>query len=139
MYMYFNTCLEIQIWIELSRKKYNSINSSQNKGLCSSCIALSFDWFWLKFMAHCLVSIDSFSCHLFCISSFFWPEHHWRDIISQNAHLVHHNWYHIRFASQQLNGCSKLMLLFQSQSENPALRIDYSLVLYRLTLLTSNA
>jgi hypothetical protein len=28
----------------------------------------------------------------------FQPECHWRDLSSQNAHLVHQNWYCINFA-----------------------------------------
>jgi hypothetical protein len=42
---YFGTCFKIRIWIELSRKKVNFVNSSQNEGLSPSGIALSFDGF----------------------------------------------------------------------------------------------
>jgi hypothetical protein len=42
---YFGTCFKIRIWIQLSRKNTNFINSTQNEGLSPSCTALSFDRF----------------------------------------------------------------------------------------------
>jgi hypothetical protein len=49
-------------------------------------------------MALCLVFIGSFvvfTFFLFLISIFFRPEHHQRELISRNVHLVHQNWYRI--------------------------------------------
>jgi hypothetical protein len=48
--------------------------------------------------------------HIICLvlstllqfSQFIRPEHHWRDLICRNAHLVHQNWYRISFALQLL-------------------------------------
>jgi hypothetical protein len=50
---------------------------------------------WLNFMALCLVFIRRlFQFSYFFPSDFqlFWPEYHWRDLSSRNAHLVHQNW-----------------------------------------------
>jgi hypothetical protein len=33
----------------------------------------------------------------FSVFQLFWPEHHWRDFSSRNAHLVHQNWYRVSF------------------------------------------
>jgi hypothetical protein len=59
---------------------------------------------WLNFMAQYLLlgfffgSFTDFTlCFLFSRFQFFRPEHHWRDFIGRNAHLVHQNWYRISF------------------------------------------
>jgi hypothetical protein len=75
----------------------NKINLSQNEGLSPSCIALSFDGFgsisWHSIWIFWLL----YSFHNFSHFQLFWPEYHWRDLSSRNAHLVHQNRYRISF------------------------------------------
>jgi hypothetical protein len=50
---------------------------------------------WLNFMALCLVFIRRLFHRIHFFSSdfqLFRTEHHWRDLSSPNAHLVHQNW-----------------------------------------------
>jgi hypothetical protein len=93
---YFGPCLNIWIWISLSRK-LSFINSFQNEGLSPSCIALSFDDFcsiprrsvWLFFLS-------LYSCNISYFQTFL-SEDHLRDLICRNAHLVHQNLYCMNF------------------------------------------
>jgi hypothetical protein len=79
------------IWV-----MFKFMNSSQNKGLSPSCIALSFNGFG-SIPWHSLRFFGSFTVFtILRIANFFGP-YHWRDLISRNAHLVHQNWYRISF------------------------------------------
>jgi hypothetical protein len=51
---------------------------------------------WLNF-PDTVFGIFSYPAHLFSDFQLFRPDHHWRDLISRNAHLVHQNWYCIGF------------------------------------------
>jgi hypothetical protein len=74
------------------------MNSSQNKGLSPSCIALSFDGLWLNFMAQYLLGFFFPALIQFLHFFFGFPTFSaWRDLSSQIAHLVHQNWYRISF------------------------------------------
>jgi hypothetical protein len=90
---YFSTWFKIRIWIELSRKNVNFVNSSQNEGLSPSGIALSFDGFVsISWHPVWFSSDSSFNFLIFVLGfQLFWPEHHWRDFSCWNAHLVHQN------------------------------------------------
>jgi hypothetical protein len=79
------------------KKKVNFINSTQNEGLSPSCIALSFDGFG-SISWHPIWVLSALS-HFFSRFPTFRPEHHWRDLIRRNAHLVYQNWYRISFTS----------------------------------------
>jgi hypothetical protein len=79
-------------------KNVNFINSSQNEGLSPSCKTLSFDGFgsisWHSIWLFWLL----YSFHNFF---FRFPTYHWRDLISENVHLVHQNWYRISFTFEE--------------------------------------
>jgi hypothetical protein len=53
-------------------------------------------------MALCLVFIRLLF-HIFSDFQLFRPEHHWRDLSSRNAHLVHQNWWRIYFTLHHIN------------------------------------
>jgi hypothetical protein len=99
---YFGTRLQIRIWI-----KVNIINSTQNEGLSPSCTDLSFDRFG-SILWHYIWFLSALSHFLFGFPAFK-PEHHWRDLISRNAHLVHQNCYRISFTFEVLQ-CNFLHL-----------------------------
>jgi hypothetical protein len=80
------------------KKKVNFKNSIQNEGLSPSCIVLSFDRFG-SISWHSIWVLLALSHFIFSGFPSFRPEHHWRDLISRNAHLVHQNWYRISFTS----------------------------------------
>jgi hypothetical protein len=89
---YFGTSFKRQMWIELSRNKVNFVNSSQNKGLSPSGIALSFNGFGsISLHSVWFSSEGSFSFHFFSDFQLFRPMHHWKYLSSRNAHLVHQN------------------------------------------------
>jgi hypothetical protein len=75
------------------KKKVNFINSAQYEGLSPSCIALSFDGFG-SISWHSIWVLSALSQFFFGFPTFR-PEHHWRDLISWNVHLVHQTWYRI--------------------------------------------
>jgi hypothetical protein len=77
------------------KKKVNFIHSTQNEGLSPSCIALSFDGFG-SISWHSIWVLSALS-YFFSGFPTFRHEHHWRDFISRNVHLVHQNWYRISF------------------------------------------
>jgi hypothetical protein len=43
-----------------------------------------------------------FTVITFRISKFSWPEHHWIDVICRNAHLVHQDWYSMKFTAHSV-------------------------------------
>jgi hypothetical protein len=75
------------------KKKVNFVNSSQNEGSSPWGITLSFDGFGSISCHSVWFSSDgSFSFHFFSPDfQRFRTEHHWRDLISRNANLVHQN------------------------------------------------
>jgi hypothetical protein len=81
------------------KEKVNFINSSQNEGLSPSCIALSFGGFG-SISGHFAYVLTVFTI----ISDFilFRSDHHWRDFISRNAHLVHQNGYRVSFTLKEV-------------------------------------
>jgi hypothetical protein len=63
---YFGTCFKIRTWSELSKKRVNIVNSSQNEGLSRSGIALSFDGFSsISWHSVWFSSDGSFRIHIF--------------------------------------------------------------------------
>jgi hypothetical protein len=71
-----------------NNKKWIKCNLYLHQGIRHSSILRRI---WLNFMALCLVFIRrlfQFS-HFFPDFQPFRPEHHWRDLSSRNAHLVH--------------------------------------------------
>jgi hypothetical protein len=97
------------------KKKANFINSCKNEGLSPSSIALSFDGFSSILWLSVLVFIGYFTVITFFFGfPTFSVEHHWRDLISRNPHLVHPIWYRICFTFQccfYLYQCRKLLIL----------------------------
>jgi hypothetical protein len=70
---------------------------------------------WLNFMVQYLFIWLLYSFHnSFSDFQLFRPEYHWRDLSSQNAHLVHQNWFRISFTS----------LHVYSQRERPSRDIE---------------
>jgi hypothetical protein len=90
---YFGTCFKIRIWIELLKKSKFCKFISKRRIIFlrhSSIIRL----IWLNFTALWLVFIRrlfQFSHFFFLDFQHFRPEHHWRNLSSRNAHLVHQN------------------------------------------------
>jgi hypothetical protein len=104
LYRIYHLVLRFNPWVEASagglnwtvKKNVNSMNSSQNEGLSPSCIALSFDGFGS--ICGVFRALLQFS-HFFPTFQLFRSEHHWGDLVTWNAHLVHQYLYHISFTS----------------------------------------
>ena len=80
-------------------EKVNFMKSSHNKGLSSTCIALSFNTFSsISWYSICFFFQLCYSFHiLFPDFKLFRSEYHWRDVNCRNAYLVHQNWYDSSF------------------------------------------
>jgi hypothetical protein len=87
-------------WVQFLKEDNKMKISFQNDYVINpSYIALSFDGFgsisWHSiWFFRLLYSFHNF----FSDFQLFWPEYHWRDLSSRNAHLVHQNWYRMSFA-----------------------------------------
>jgi hypothetical protein len=81
------------------KKKVNFVNVSKKRRIISLRHSSILRRILLNFMALRFVFIRQllqFS-HFFSDFQLFRPEHHWRDLSSQNAHLVHQNCLRISF------------------------------------------
>jgi hypothetical protein len=88
---------EYEVNCQEKSRFYKFISKRRTISLMHNSILRSI---WLNFMAICLVFIGSFKLFTFFFPldfQLFRPEHHWRDLSSRNAHLVHQNWYRISF------------------------------------------
>jgi hypothetical protein len=80
-------------WTVKKKSKFYRFNSKRR--IISLMHSSILRRIWLNFMALYLGFIGSFT--FFSGFPTFRLEHHWRDLISRNAHLVHQNWYRISF------------------------------------------
>jgi hypothetical protein len=98
------------LWITLSTSESKHINYTSVRG-CYCKYKQSLSQLVNKWLITCNSNVF-YSLLSFCelhltpfhdtIFVFFWPEYHWRDLSSWNAHLVHQNWYCISFTYNAL-------------------------------------
>jgi hypothetical protein len=81
-------------WTAKKKSKFYKFNSKRR--IISLMHSSILRRIWLNFMAFCF--FGSFTAFpIFSDFKLYWPEHHWRDFISRNGHLMHQNWYRISF------------------------------------------
>jgi hypothetical protein len=124
-YMYIGTCLKIRIWIEQSSKFYRFISKLRIISLMHSSILRGIR---LNFMAFWFFRLF-YSFHIFFLDfQLFRTEHHCRDLISRNAHLVHQYWYRISFTNYHWPICWMITFI-------PFVRLSFSYWLWQRVIL----
>jgi hypothetical protein len=85
-----------EVWPHLSKYSFNMLMLQTR--FSPVCIALSFDGFGSISWHSIWVFSGSFTVFTICLDfQLFRPGYLWRDLISRNVHLKHHNWHRIRF------------------------------------------